>query len=116
MIPQGDPSSSSGRGFVKLSTLADGIRQVNQAFIEKPELDGNYPAMVVQYLISALLIALGHNAADFGFYAHPDEVGYTGWLAMGDEVLFFAPTKAVVLKRSEPGADSGELSPVGVLP
>lgn len=102
--------------MIKLSILANGIRQVNQAFIEKPELDGNYPAMVVQYLISTFLISQGGQAGDFGFYANPGEVGYTGWLAIGDEVLFFGPAKAVVLERSEPEEDSGELSPYGILP
>lgn len=101
--------------MITISTLADGIRQVNQAFIERPDLDGNYPAMVVQYLISALLIDLGGRANDFGFYTDP-AVGYTGYIAMGDEVLFFAPTKAVVLKRPAPDEESGELSPYGVLP
>lgn len=110
--------------MIKLSTLADGIQQVNQAFIEQPELDGNYPAMVVQYLISAFLIAQGGKANDFGLYSNADEVGYTGWIGIGDEVLFFAPTKAVVLKRPEAGDPStssgeppdGELSPYGIIP
>ena len=55
--------------MITIELLAGGIEQVNRAFIERPELDGNYPAMVVQYLVSALLIALGHEANDFGFYS-----------------------------------------------
>lgn len=102
---------------ITIQTLRDGIEQVNRAFVEHPEFGkDDYPAMVVQYLISTFLIAQGGRASDFGFYSNADEVGYTGWLAIDDEVLFFAPTKAVVLKRPEPGEDSGELSPYGELP
>lgn len=101
--------------MITIETLQAGIEQVNQAYIERPELDGDYPAMVVQYLISSLLIALGGKAGDFGFYTDP-QVGYTGYLKIGNEVLFFAPTKAVVLDKPEPAEDNGELSPYGAIP
>jgi hypothetical protein len=101
--------------MMNIQILQNGIEQVNQAFIEQPEFDGNYPAMVVQYLISAFLINLGGKAEDFGFYTDP-AVGYTGYIAMGDKVLFFAPTKAIILQRSEPGGAGEELSPYGVIP
>ena len=97
---------------MNLQALRDGIEQVNRAYIEQPELDGNYPAMVVQYLISALLVALGGKANDFGLYTD-STIGYTGYIGLGDDVLFFAPTKAIVLKRPDPDNESGELSPFG---
>jgi len=102
---------------ITIDKLQDGIKQVNQAYIEQPALDGNYPAMVVQYLISAFLIAQGGKADDFGLYRNADEVGYIGWISIADEVLFFAPTKAIVLKRyaDESDSESGELSPYGEL-
>lgn len=102
--------------MITIETLANGIEQVNQAFVEHPEFGKDeYPAMVVQYLMSALMLALGHKANDFGLYTDP-AVGYTGYIAINDEVLFFAPTAAVVLKRAEPGEADGELSPYGVIP
>ena len=101
--------------MLTLQLLADGIRQVSQNYIEEPGLDGNYPAMVVQYLISSFLISMGGRAEDFGFYLDPDSVGYTGWITIKGETLFFGPTKAIVLK-STPGDAQGELSPYGRLP
>ncbi len=100
--------------MITIELLARGIEQVNQVFIEQPELDGNYPAMAVQYLMSALLVSIGGKANDFGFYSNPDKVGYTGWIGIGDKVLFFAPTKAVILEQL--GEINGELSPYGILP
>ena len=101
--PTGD-----GISVITLEILVDGIKQVNQTYIEQPEFDGNYPAMVVQYLISSFLIAQGGKAEDFGFYLDSDSVGYTGWLAIGEQVLFFAPAKVIILDRDN-------LSPYGEL-
>lgn len=97
---------------ITLRFLADGIERVNLAFVENSQLSrDDYPPMVVQYLMSALLIALGQPANAFGLYRNPDEVGYTGWLSIGDETLFFAPTEAVILKGA--AGDEGGLSPFG---
>lgn len=96
-----------------IKTLAEGIEEVNLAFIEHPEFGPDeYPPMVVQYLMGALLIALGYAANDFGFYTDP-AIGYTGYIRLDNQVLFFAPTKAVVMDRAPEG---GELSPFGELP
>lgn len=102
---------------VTIEHLADGIRQVNQAFIENPQLSkDNYPPMIVQYLMSALLVALGQTASDFGLYQDADTVGYTGWLTIGDKTLFFAPTKVIILDEPAGQSENGELSPFGDLP
>lgn len=102
-------SRSGGVEMITIATLAKGIKQVNQAFIESPELDlDQYRALISEYLIEelmdALLLASGirdeyPGLQHFGFYSDP-KVGYLGYVQVGDEALFFAPTKAVVLKRS----------------
>ena len=104
--------------MITLKLLTDGIKQVNQVYIENPEFDGNYPAMIVQYLISLFLIELGGKAEDFGLYIEPTSTGYTGWITISDETLFFAPTKIIILRGNEHSRleNDGELSPFGELP
>lgn len=88
--------------MLSIEKLQSGILELNQTFIENPNFDKDeYPPMVVQYLMSALLIALGYKANDFGFYTDPN-IGYTGYIRLDDKVLFFAPTKAVVLEQGQP--------------
>lgn len=99
--------------MITIETLAGGIKQVNQAFIERPELDlDQYRVLISEYLIEALMDALliasgirdeypGLN--HFGFYNDPN-IGYTGYIQVGDEVLFFAPTKAIVLEKTQSSA------------
>jgi len=91
-----------------IQVLADGIAQVNQAFIESPELDlDQYRAMVSEYLIDKLIDelllvkGLKNEYPDlnhFGFYSDPN-IGYTGYVQMGNEALFFAPTKAIIMDK-----------------
>ncbi len=104
--------------MITIDTLKNGIEQVNLAFIESPELDlDQYRALVSEYLIEELIDALlaaidipdkypGLN--HFGFYSDPN-IGYTGYIQLLDEVLFFAPTKAIILPKST----SEGLSPYG---
>lgn len=84
--------------MINVEFLADGIKQVNQAYIERPDFNqDDYRGMVVQYIISALLIALGETANDFGFY---DKGEYTGWLGIGNEIILFAPTRVTIIKKT----------------
>lgn len=102
-----------------IDTLADGVRQVNQAFIESPELDINqYRALISEYLIDKLIDELLKakglnneypNLGHFGFYSDPN-IGYTGYVQLGDKVLFFAPTKAIIMDKAH-----DNISPVGNL-
>ena len=84
-----------------IDKLQEGIRRVNQAFVEHPEFDrSDYTEMVVRYLISVLLMELGQSG-EFGLYEYPDSVGFVGWVGWGDCTLFFAPTKSVILCGDE---------------
>lgn len=93
-----------------IDVLVDGITQVNQAFIESPELDlDQYRALISEYLIDKLIDELLKargilneypDLNHFGFYTDSN-VGYTGYIQLGDKVLFFAPTKAIVMDKAE---------------
>lgn len=91
-----------------IDKLTDGITWVNQYFIEHPDLSlDQYRAMTSSYLIEALLIELGYSTEDkeakaFSFYSDPN-IGYTGYVQLNDDALFFAPTKAIVLGKDEKG-------------
>jgi hypothetical protein len=101
---------------VGLKLLAEGIEQVNRDYIQDPTLSiENYRALISEMIIDHLLAALGEDVEDlksFGFYSDP-AIGYTGYLKLGEQVLFFGPTKTVISERA-PG--NGELSPYGELP
>lgn len=93
-----------------IQVLADGITQVNQAFTESPELElDQYRALVCEYLIDKLIDELLKaqgilneypDLNHFGFYTDK-KIGYTGYIQLGDKVLFFAPTKAIVMDKAE---------------
>lgn len=89
-----------------IDKLTDGITQVNQYFIEHPDLTlDQYRAMTSSYLVEALLIELGYNTSDknkkaFSFYSDPN-IGYTGYIQLDNDALFFAPAKAIVLGKDE---------------
>lgn len=96
-----------------LNRLKDGLSQVNVEYISHPEFTlDDYRGMAVQYLLSALLIAL-NESGDCGLYSHPETHGWTGWVTAGNCTLFFAPTKTVVLCGDERSRIEGDLSPVG---
>lgn len=85
-----------------IDKLAGGVTQVNQYFIENPDLSiDQYRAIVSSYLIEALLIELGYKtgspeAKAFSFYSDPN-IGYTGYIQLNNSCLFFSPTKAIIL-------------------
>ncbi|MGI9307223.1 MAG: hypothetical protein ACR2P5_07980 [Gammaproteobacteria bacterium] len=98
-----------------LEILRDGLRKVSQAYLAHPEFTpADYRGMAVQYLLSALLIALGEDG-DCGHYEHPESHGWVGWVTVGDCTLFFAPTEAVILCGDERSRfeDEDNISPIG---
>ncbi len=94
---------------LRIEGFADGIIQVNQAYIERDFTRDDYLIMVCVYLITALLKTIKQEGS-IGFYENYREVGYYGWLTINDKTLFFAPTKAIILDTQ-----SDEISPIGNL-
>ena len=94
---------------LRIEGFADGITQVNQAYIERDFTREDYLIMVCVYLITALFKAMKQEGG-IGFYENYREVGYYGWLTVNDKTLFFAPTKAIILDTQ-----NDEVSSIGSL-
>lgn len=97
-----------------LELIEDGLSKVNIEYISHPDFSiDDYRGMCIQYLLSVLLGQLG-EAGDCGLYSHSQEVGYIGWISIGECTLFFAPTKIIVLCGDERSRmEDNNLSPIG---